>query len=233
MGLLGHMTQATIHITNLDEGGRISLAWTPEKVSVSQGGRFQSYNIIETGEVKLPRGLDLKSVKWSGKFPGASRKDYAFIHAGYWEDPKTIIQILEDWREKRAKLRLLITQTGVNMDVYLDNFSYDWEGGHGDANYNIEFIAAKDMLVKTVQEVDAERAAAAASEQESPALGTRPSIGIPGTVLTTVSTGNCWGAAQAELGDGSRWPEVYALNEGKAGVTRDSIAAGTSLKLPV
>ena len=231
MGALGYMTGATVHITNLDTGERISLAWTPEKVTAGAAGRFQTYNVIEEGEVKIPRGLNLKSVRWEGKLPGESRTDYHFVHSSYWQEPKNIIQILEDWRESRAKLRLLITQTSINLDVYLNNFSYTWTGGHGDADYSIEFIAAKDMIVKTVQEVDAERAVSA-TEQDSPVLNTRPSSKVAATVISTVGNGNCWDIAQKTLGDGALWQDIYQLNADKAGVSADSVSPGTQVKLP-
>ena len=233
MSLLGGMTQSTVHITNLDSGDNISLAWTPEKISVSASGRFQNYDIIESGEVKIPRGLNLKQVKWNGKFPGESRTDYAFIHSAYWQEPKEIIKMLEEWREQRAKLRLLVTQTSVNLDVYLDHFSYDWTGGHGDADYDIEFVAAKDMIVKTVQEVDAERLAEQKQAASAPVLKERPSLSpLTGAILTTVATGNVWTAAQKALGDGAKWPEVLRLNTGKSGVSADKVGAGVRLKLP-
>lgn len=230
MSLMGGMEKANVHISNMDTGEKLSLAWTPEKISVSCSGKFQSYNVIERGEVKIPRGMNLASVKWSAKLPGDSRCSYRFVNSSYWQEPKEIIRILEKWREDRAKLRLLVTQTSINQDVYLDDFSYDWEGGHGDANYSIAFVSARDMQVKTVKEVDDERATKQAEEEA--ALESRPTTPSPENVIATAGA-SLWSIAQGNYGDGLKWLDIYDLNKGKIGGIADKIIPGVNLKLPL
>lgn len=228
--LAGEKMRAMVYISNLETGERLVLAWTPEKVTVDTSGRFQSYNIIEEGEVKIPRGMNLTKVKWSGKLPGSSRVKYHFVSSAVWQEPKTIIQTLKRWQESRAKLHLLITQTSVNLDVFLSSFNSEWSGGHGDADYDINFIAAKDMVVKTVQEADAEKAAALSNEQNTPSLVTRGGVSIPG-LITAVQSDSLWSIAEQTLGDGSKWQDVYSLNQDKLD-SPESLKAGDTLKIP-
>lgn len=228
--LIGEMMRAMVYMTNFTTGERLVLAWTPEKISVDTAGRFQSYNIIEEGEVKIPRGMNLAKIKWSGKLPGSSRMKYHFVSSAVWQDPKTIIKTLKRWQESRSKIHLLITQTSVNLDVYLQSFNYDWSGGHGDADYSINFVAAKDMLVRTVQEADAEKAAALSNEQNSPSLTLRSGVSIPG-LITAVQHDSLWSIAQQTLGDGSKWQDVYNLNRDTLNSPED-VKAGMTLKMP-
>lgn len=227
--LAGTMTRANVHISNVDTGESVSLAWTPEKITVNSSGRFASYNIIEQGEVKIPRGMNLSSVKWSAKLPGESRKSYSFVNSSYWQEPRNIIRIFEKWHENRNKLRLLITQTSVNMDVYLDDFNYDWSGGHGDADYSIAFISARDMQVRTVKEVDAEKTAQADEGENT--LNTRPENSVAESV-TTKDNSSLWSIAQNQYGDGAKWSDLYALNADKLNGETGDVPAGISLKLP-
>lgn len=58
-----------VYITEKETGTRIALAMLPEKVKHKGSAKFQSYDIINVGEVKLPRGTKLLSFSWSGTFP--------------------------------------------------------------------------------------------------------------------------------------------------------------------
>ena len=68
-----------IYITEKESGTRIALSMLPEKVKRKASTKFQSYDIINIGEVKLPRGTKLLTFSWDGTFPGAGRKSYGFI----------------------------------------------------------------------------------------------------------------------------------------------------------
>lgn len=227
--LVGTMTRANVHISNVDTGESVSLAWTPEKITVNTSGRFASYNIIEKGEVKIPRGMNLTSIKWSAKLPGESRKNYSFVNSTYWQEPRNVIKLFEKWHENRNKLRLLITQTSVNMDVYLDDFNYDWSGGHGDADYSIAFISARDMQVKTVKEVDAEKTLQADDGENT--LNTRPESNAVESVITKENS-SLWSIAQNQYEDGAKWSDLYSLNADKLNGETNDVPVGISLKLP-
>lgn len=218
-GTQNAFTIAEVNITEIKTNQRLVLSWTPERISVKKSGRFQSYNIIEKGEVKLPRGDNLAEVSWSSLFPGEKKKRYGFLKTNYWKEPKEAVETLDTWRRNGAKLKLMITQTGVNMDVYIKEFSYDFSGGMGDAEYNITFIKAEDMLIKTVKEEDG----------KDP-LNTRPEP--PKQTMTTVQANDClWSIAEAKLGDGSRWEELYELNKDKIS-DPDLIYPGQELNMP-
>ena len=111
---------------------RVFLAMVPETVEAKEAGSFQTYNIIEKGEVKLPKGERLTSVSWSGVFPGSSRKGNGFIKSMFWESPKAIVKRISNWKTNGELLNLLITQTSVNLDCYVQEFQYKYTGGAGD-----------------------------------------------------------------------------------------------------
>ena len=234
VGLLGGGSEvADVYITNQETGEKISLAWVPEKISVKESAQFQSYNIIERGEVKVPKGKRLSAVSWEAVFPGESRTEDSFIKSGNWEAPTEIIQRLQAWQNAGNKLNLLITQTPVNLDVFLQSLDYSFEGGMGDAKYSISFIAAEDLLIKTVEEVDAEKA----KEVESgiPELESRAALPKPSSIKSVLNQ-TLWSIAEQKLGSGARWLEVYAANAKKLvdvdALIKTGIKAGVKIKLP-
>ena len=57
---------------------------------------------------------------------------YPFVKHAAWDRPDELIKIIQRWRERGTKLKLLITQTPVNLDVYIKNFGFTAKGGMGD-----------------------------------------------------------------------------------------------------
>ena len=229
----GGISVADVYITNQETGEKISLAWVPEKISVNESAQFQSYNIIERGEVKVPKGKRLSAVSWEAVFPGESRTDESFIKSENWQDSTEIIQRLQAWKDAGNKLNLLITQTPVNLDVFLQSLEYSFEGGAGDAKYSISFIAAEDLLIKTVEEVDAEKE----KEKESgvPELESRAALPKPSSIKSVLNQ-TLWSIAEQKLGNGARWLEIYAANATKLvdvdALIKTGIKAGIKIKLP-
>ena len=216
---------AEFYITQIETNQKIQLSMPPESVSVKFAQNFRTFNIIHLGEIKLPRGEKLTGVSWNGILPGQKTAAYRFINSEAWIEPTQIIKQFESWKNNHwekntSKLRLMITQTAINLDVYLENFSHKYVGGMGNVEYNINFIAAKELTVQTVKEMDGE---------QKETLEERPS---PSTESVTVKSGDTlWGIAQQKLGDGSRWQEIYDLNKDKIS-NPDLIYPGQEFQMP-
>ena len=225
LGELPTMEVAQVYITQVETEQQLQLSMTPEKINVKFAQNFRTFNIIHLGEIKLPRGEKLTGISWNGILPGRNTTAYKFVNAEAWVEPKEIIKQIEDWKNNHwekntSKLRLMITQTPINLDVYIDNFSHNYSGGQGNVEYNISFIAAKDILVRTVEEIDGK-----SSEQ----LEERPTTK---SETVEVKSGDClWSIAQQKLGDGSRWQEIYDLNKDKIS-DPDLIYPGQEFQLP-
>ena len=156
----GSQKVSQVHITNLKTEEIIQLSMTPEAIKVTSGASFRSYSIIERGEVKLPKGEELTTINWRGIFPHAGILMYPFVNHAVWERPEEIIRALNRWRSSGDKLKLLITETPINHEFYLKDFDPEFSGGFGNVTYTINFIAAKELKILTVEEADAQRQAA-------------------------------------------------------------------------
>lgn len=139
-----------------DDGEEVQLSMPPEEIHVKTSATFRSFSVVEAGEIKIPKGEQLTAVSWRGTLPGAGILAYPFVVRDAWSPPVEVIKIINRWREGGKKLKLLITQTPVNLDVYIKAFDYSAKGGQGDYTYNISFVAAKPLQVRTVAEADAQ-----------------------------------------------------------------------------
>lgn len=153
----GRVTRSEIYLTNVETSEEVHLCFTPEKIKVQSDVNFRTYNIVERGEISLPKGEKLDRISWSSILPGAQIMLYNFVTRSAWENPHEIIKVFKRWRTDGAKIKLLVTQTPLNLEVYLKSFDYEASGGMGDYKYSIDFIAAKDLKFETVEEADARR----------------------------------------------------------------------------
>ena len=225
----GKVTRSEVYLTNVETDEEVQLSMTPEKISIKTEASFRTYNIVEKGEVSLPKGERLTRISWSGILPGAGMLMYPFINHVSWENPQEIIKVFKRWREDGAKIKLLITQTPVNLEVYIKDFDYEASGGMGDYKYSIGLIAAKDLQVLTVEEADARRQRE--QEQAENALNERTRMkSKAGIYINNIN--NIWAAVKILTGRGSLADVERVLDWSDIGVDDVGEDRGGCLKIP-
>jgi LysM repeat protein len=223
-----------VYITELDTGTRIALPLPPEAVKCKSDSKFITYNIISVGEVKLPNGEKLVRFSWSGRLPGASMRHMRMVSASDWRSPKEIQGIFSRWRRYGKKLRLLVTGTTINHDVYLDSYTVD-NSKLDTVEYSISFSVAKDILVYTTTELNIENTTqkTTTATTNERAASAEAAAATPQKTTYTVKAGDTlWVIAKKFLGNGSRYPEIYELNKAIIGPDPNLIYAGQVYTIP-
>lgn len=212
-----------IYITEKETGARIALSMLPEKLNCNGSTKFQTYDIINMGEVKLPRGTNLLSFSWSGTFPGSSRKTHSFVKSQHWKPPKELVNLFEQWRKNGTILILLITETWINHEVMLSNFTGTPTGGCGDVSYDVTFVENREIKIYSVSELNI--ASSARTHRPEPAAAAA-------TTYTVKKGDSLWAIAKKFLGDGRRYTELYELNSAIIGNNPNLIYPGQIFTLP-
>ena len=57
-----------------------------------------------------------------------------------WIKPAECEKILKNWQEKGTVLRLMVTETNINIDVTISDFECTDYGGYGNKKYSLEFV---------------------------------------------------------------------------------------------
>ncbi len=209
IGLEGRVTRSEFFLTNLTNNERIQLCMTPEEVKARAETNFRSWNIIERGEVKLPKGERLTSLSWNGILPGANILANSFVTHTAWESPRELVKVFTRWREAGDKIKILITQTPINMDVFIKSFDYELSGGQGNIKYSLELLAAKDLKILTVEEAD--KAKEAETEHRAQELKNRAAQkSKTGARISKIN--NIWAIVQLLTGNGGDWEKIAAAN---------------------
>ena len=223
---------AMVYITELDTGTRIALPLPPESVKCKAETQFISYNIINVGEVKLPNGAKLTKFSWSGRLPGESMKHMRMVSAADWRSPKEIQSIFSIWRNRGMKLRLLVTGTTINHDVYLENYTVD-NSRLDTVEYSISFTHAKDIKVYTTAELNIQETAQVPQTTNDRAASSEAASETPQKTTYTGKPGDSrWAKSKKLLGSGARYSELYEANKSIIGSNPNLIYPGQTFTIP-
>jgi len=205
------------------DGSRIHFPVNPERITCNTGNRILTFDVISSGEISLPRGRVPTRFSFEGFFPGEARRNDPMVKS--WRSPKELAGILSLWRNEGTKLRLLVTETPINHDVYFDgdgSFQHEWRGGHGDCWYSLRFVEARELIIRTEGET--------APVVTVGVQQTRPVPPAPKTYI--VKPGDTlWAIAKKTLGDGGRWREIYNNNTNVIGKDPNLIFPGQVLRI--
>lgn len=192
----------------------------PAEISIRRERSFETFQIINLGEVDFPNGEKIKEISFSSFFPASSDSSY-----GRYEDipdPQMTMNQLNTWMSDRQPLHLMISPSEVNVYVIISSHNSTFRANEpGDVYFDITFRTWRDYRIRTLDEVNG-----GASTEARPDL--KP---VPKTY--TVRPGDSlWAIAKLQLGSGSRWREIYDLNVAVIGPDADLIQPGQELVMP-
>ncbi|MFI3253524.1 MAG: LysM peptidoglycan-binding domain-containing protein [Eubacteriales bacterium] len=203
-----------IYLTDLETGDRFRFPMLPERISVSLGNEFASYSILGIGTVKAPSGQSLDLISWEGIFPGEGRKDMPLIRE--WQNPQEAFRWIENCKvvlPTAKKLNLLVTETAINVDVYLDSFTNTYSGGMGDIGYQISFVQGKDLTVTATSVGSSSTDSETKSDGDSASTEDNRTNPPMDTTYTVVKGDSLWKISQSFWGEGARYGELYQANQ--------------------
>lgn len=195
-----------IRIKEVEGSKTFTFPANPESISGTLGARYQSFDIISKGTVKVPKGTDVSEIKWSGEFFGSAKKKESVVLKKYYKTPEKCISQLGEWQESGKVLNLIVTGTWINLDVTISSFTPEVYGAYGNVKYSITFTQAKDLKIYTTNELKiAGFVKKTAPRNDSSNSGS-------GGSYTVVSGDTLWGIAAKKLGSGTKWTTIYDAN---------------------
>lgn len=194
----------------------------PGEFRVDLQGKTQTLGILGLGEVEVPVGTMPGGVTFGSFFP--RHYDPGYCRYAAIPRPEDALARLLDWRTSGEPVRLLITHSPVNMLVFVSKVTYRYAGGEpGDIYYELTLRQWRDLRVLLIAAAEAGAGVAALPRPDTKA--------VP-KVYTVKSGDTLYAIAKTELGDGTRWREIYNLNVMAIGPDPNLILPGQALVMP-
>lgn len=211
------------YLTDIKTNNRIHLPVNPTLVPVLGRAIMQEYNFMDKGTRVFPNGNEVEEITLEGFLPHKSLRNMSYVKS--WRSPNELVKELDKHRTSGQKLKLLITETPVNMDVYIREFTPVW--GHVDrVPYTMVLVRAEDCIIPIVGSAQSN------AMNGSGNASARPEPPAPGTYIVK-SGDTLWAIAQKYLGNGSRYTEIHIENKPPLSSNPSLIYPGQVLKLPV
>ena len=191
-------------------GSKFTFPALPEKVQGKYGAKYQSFDIISQGTVKVPKGMDVAEFTWDGVFFGESKRDEPIVKKISWKEPNECGKILGSFMKNETVLNLIVTETWINVDVTISSFQPRPVGAYGNVEYSITFVQKKPLQIYTTDELKIAKFV----KKTKPRNDSGGSSGGGGSTYTVVSGDTLWGIASKKLGSGSKWTQIYDANAG-------------------
>jgi len=217
------------YLTSKRTGAKIHLPMNPERVTARTGASMRTFEVIELGEIKFPKGKIPAAISWEGVFPGAARRNIPFVKN--WRDPTELVNVLQEFRDTGERVQLLITGTPLNLEVYIETFEHTWGGGFGDCAYTLSLVQARELKVYTESEWKR-------LSKEQTFTATMPartrSVPSPPKTYTVKSGDSLFLIAKKTLGSGTAWRKIYDVpaNRKIIGPNPNLIQPGQVLQIP-
>ena len=131
----------TVVLSSGDE--RFALPVTPYKYQVQTAQDNKVIDILDTGEALLFGNPKLKRLKFGCFFP-AVKHDYPFV-VGDVKETDECIELLTKWKENKAPVRVIITESPINLQMAIMDFNYNEKDGSRDIYYDLTFTEYRDL----------------------------------------------------------------------------------------
>lgn len=182
----------------------------PEEISGTIDTKYHTYTVISKGDIQIPKGLETNEYNWEGEFFGASKRNESIVKREYWKEPVECVNLLRRWMEDGIILNLIVTDTWINADVTISQFTSTAYGGYGNIKYEITLSIYKNTQIYTTNDLNI---TGTYDLQKIHVGGRTPHLELSGHTYTIKEDDTLWKIAIYVYGDGSLWESIWKKNK--------------------
>lgn len=137
----------------LDIGGkRYMLPVNPGELKVVVPSNNQTSEVVKLGEVTQFSPTGLQSVSFGSFFPLKQNSSFA-TPGSDWKAPHDYVALIKKAMDDQKAIRLIITDTKINMLASIDSFDWALVDSTGDVEYSISLKEYREYAAKYVKTV--------------------------------------------------------------------------------
>ena len=120
----------------------------PSAFQINGKSILNNTNIHSKGTVTTFGGRELKEIELTSFFPNKNH-NYSFVNFTDYLDSYESVKKIRNWQVDGEKLRLIITDTNINMLVLIDDFSWGEQDGTRDVYYSLTLKEYREIKIST------------------------------------------------------------------------------------
>lgn len=109
----------------------------PPSIGINSGASISNESVIKLGEVSVWNGPSLKTVEFESFFPN---KEYPFCQYRGFMKPYEFSSKIQKFMDQGMVCRIIVTNSPINMECYIESFKVWEQDGTGDVYFNIALI---------------------------------------------------------------------------------------------
>lgn len=181
-------------------GKELVLPVTPAKYTWRHPNRIETVRLDQLGEINLPGGAGMGSCTLEDVLLPAQL--YPFCVPGARAAPQSCLYDLETWSDKGTKLRWIVSGTGINVSVMIEEITQSERDGSNDLYVTI--------TLRQWRRPEAPVLAVSGGGAETPRAA---ETGAASAKTYTVAKGDClWNIAKQFYGSGAEYKKLAAAN---------------------
>ena len=171
---------------------------------------YETNNVIGLGDIATFGGNGLAQLSLSSFFPN---KEYSFNAYSDVPKPYEFVKYFKEWKNKGTVVRVIMTGTDINQQMYITNFSYGEKDGTGDVYYTVDLVEYRPITVPVINETSSNTQNTSRQDENND----NSNDANNSTQKThKVVKGDClWDIAKKYLGKGSDYPKIKEANKSK------------------
>ena len=193
----------------------------PPEIRISTANLNKVIPIAQAGEILAIGRSGLAELEISSHFPSEWRPYCAYRDI---PRPYAAAALIDSWRRSRRPIRLVVTETPINIAVAIERFEWGEVGGSRDVEYTLELREFRFVTVKKVEGFIVQAPAGGGTARPD----TRPQA-----TSYTVKAGDSLSLISKRVyGDSSKWRQIYDANKSTIGSDPNKLNTGVTLVIP-
>lgn len=206
-------------------GPQLHIPVNPEEITICRDKNIETVNIINLGEIDFSYGEKVSEIAFSSFFPAVY--DESYCRYPNLPEPSSVMQQLTTWANSQTPVRILISNTPINDFVMVASFKSTFKGGEPDDIYY-------DLTLRTWREVKVTPVASSTMEAaRGNAIRPRTDVKPVAKTYTVKPGDSLFNIAKIQLGDSSKWRDLYTANKATIGSRPELIKPGMKLVMPI
>ena len=170
---------------------------------------YDTNAIIGLGDVAVLTSNGLAQLSLSSFFPN---NEYSFNEYSNVPKPYDMVRYFKEWKNKGTVVRVILTGTDINQEMYITNFAYGERDGTGDVYYTMDLLEYRPIIVPTITENNSNN-----TQNTNRPTDTNNKNNASNKQKThKVAKGDClYDIAKKYYGNGNSYPKIKEANKSK------------------